>query len=85
MSKQSSPSSGGARSGGCLNAFNRIVNGTLERVFDALGRFIGRRAILVIVASVIVALVLGSGVTQLENETRCELTAKQPECICCMH
>lgn len=53
-----------------MDYFHRIVNGTLERLFDALGRFISRRATLVIGVSAIVALALGSGITRLQYETR---------------
>lgn len=37
--------------GGVLECINRVVNGTLERIFEALGRFIGRRPVLVIVGA----------------------------------
>lgn len=55
---------------GCLSGINRAINGTFERIFDALGRFIGRRPIVVLIISAIIFLLLGSGFVRLENETR---------------
>ena len=75
MSDDSNPKAKGPQtrdpdSKGLLHKFNRAVNGSLERVFTALGRFIARRPIVVIVATLIVAAALGTGVMQLENEER---------------
>eukprot|EP00892_Ulva_mutabilis_P011135 jgi/Ulvmu1/8394/UM042_0101.1 len=57
---------------GCLSGINRAINGTFEKIFDGLGRFIGRRPTVVIVISAIIFLGIASGVTRLENETRGE-------------
>lgn len=56
---------------GCLSGINKAINGTFERIFDGLGRFIARRPIVVIVVSAVIFLLIGSGLVRLENETRC--------------
>ena len=57
---------------GCLASVNKAINGTIERAFQHLGRFIGRWPWLVIVIAIVVAAALGSGVYKIENETRCD-------------
>lgn len=57
---------------GCLSGINKAINGTFEKIFDGLGRFIARRPIVVIALSAIFFLIIGSGVVRLENETRGE-------------
>lgn len=57
---------------GCLSGINKAINGTFERIFDGLGRFIARRPIIVIVLSAVIFLIIGSGIVRLENETRGE-------------
>lgn len=69
------PKNGVPPSKGFLYNLNRAVNGTLERAFDALGRFIARRPFVVIAATLVVALALGSGILRLENEDRYSFNA----------
>ena len=40
---------GPQKRGGFLDTINRAINGTLERVFESLGRLIGARPVIVIV------------------------------------
>lgn len=47
------------------------INGSFERMFDKLGRLIARRPIIVMINAVFVFAALASGVTRLQNETRC--------------
>lgn len=64
------PSSGKAKPLGIVSKINRLINGTIEKAFNKLGRFIGRRPWLTIVIAVLIALALASGIVQLENEER---------------
>lgn len=59
------------RSESCLGKINRVINGNIELGFSKLGRFIGRRPILTILVVLVIAGGLTSGVTQIDNETRC--------------
>lgn len=68
---------------GCLSGINKAINGTFERIFDGLGRFIARRPIVVIALSAIIFLGIGSGFLRLENETR--YTSDAASCLAKPH
>lgn len=40
-----------AARGNFLETINRAINGTMERIFEALGRLIGRRPVMVIIGT----------------------------------
>jgi hypothetical protein len=56
---------------GWLYRFNRTVNGGIERGFAALGRFIARKPVLVVLVSVVIALGLACGMFNTKYEQRC--------------
>jgi hypothetical protein len=56
---------------GLMATINKAINGTMERMLEKLGRFIGRRPWLTIVLSIIVMLGLGTGLVNLKFEDRC--------------
>eukprot|EP00892_Ulva_mutabilis_P011134 jgi/Ulvmu1/8393/UM042_0100.1 len=66
------PSQSASGREGCLSGINRAINGTFERIFDALGRFTGRRPVVVLVLSALLFLAIASGIRNLENETSSE-------------
>lgn len=41
----------GTKRTGFLNTINRAINGTLERIFESLGRLIAARPVLVIIGA----------------------------------
>lgn len=69
--KQPEATKNGRESLGCMGRINRAINGSIERLFNALGRFIGRRPILTVLTMLFIAIVLTCGAFRLENETRC--------------
>lgn len=56
---------------GILERVNIAINGSIERVFDKIGRFVARRPIITIVAALMFAAIFIGGTALLENESRC--------------
>lgn len=58
---------------GCMSRVSEAINGSFEKVFERLGRFIARKPVIVMISSVLFFAGIASGMMRLQNETRSAL------------